>query len=90
MFGQTKSKLDVRMFAITQAAFLKDKIEDGKTVLDFAKDIADFVLGDADMPEYVSNDDAIGAFSKMLQESSKIYANEKPSEHHTEPISGEA
>ncbi len=90
MFGQTKSKVDVRMFAITQATFLKDKIEDGKSVLDFAKQIADFVFGDADMPEYVSDDDAIGAFSKILQANSKIYTNEKPAEHHTEPTSGEA
>lgn len=90
MFGQTKSKVDVRMFAITQATLLKDTIKDDKSVLDFAKQISDFVLGDADMPEYVSDDDAIGAFSKMLKESTKIYTNEKPSEPHTEPTSGEA
>lgn len=90
MFGQTKSKVDVRMFAITQATLLKDTIEDGKPVLDFAKDIADFVLGDADMPEYVSTDDAVAAFSKMAFGNSKIYTSEKPSEPHTEPISGEA
>lgn len=90
MFGQTKSKVDVRMFAITQATLLKDTIKEGKSVLEFAKEIADFVLGDAELPEYVSDDDAIGAFSKMLQESTKIYTNEKPAEPHTEPTSGEA
>ena len=90
MFGQTKSKVDVRMFAITQAIFLKDKIEDGKSVLDFAKHIADFVLSDAELPEYVSDDDTLAAISKMAFGNSKIYTDEKPAEHHTEPTSGEA
>ena len=90
MFGQTKSKVDVRMFAITQATLLRETIKDDKTVLEFAKEIADFVLGDAEVPEYVSDDDAIGAFSKILQANSKIYTNEKPAEHHTEPTSREA
>ena len=90
MFGQTKSKVDVRMFAITQATLLKDTIKDDKTILEFAMEIADFVLGDAEVPEYVSDDDAIGAFSKILQANSKIYTNEKPAEHHTEPAIGEA
>ncbi len=90
MFGQTKSKVDVRMFAITQATLLKDTIKDDKTVLEFAKEIADFVLGDADMPEYVSDDDTLAAISKMAFGNSKIYTDEKPAEHHTEPTSGEA
>ena len=90
MFGQTKSKVDVRMFAITQATLLKDTIKDDKTVLEFAKEIADFVLGDADMPEYVSDDDTLAAISKMAFGNSKIYTNEKPAEHHTEPTSREA
>ena len=90
MFGQTKSKVDVRMFSITQATLLKDTIKEGKSVLEFAKEIADFVLGDAELPEYVSDDDTLAAISKMAFGNSKIYTSEKPSEPHTEPTSREA
>lgn len=90
MFGQTKSKVDVRMFAITQATLLKDTIKEGKSVLEFAKEIADFVLGDAELPEYVSDDDTLATLTKIVSGNPTIYTNEKPSEPHTEPTSGEA
>lgn len=90
MFGQTKSKVDVRMFAITQATLLKDTIKDGKSVLEFAKEIADFVLGDAELPEYVNDEDTLTALTKIVSGNAKIYTNEKPAEPHTEPTSGEA
>ncbi len=90
MFGQTKSKVDVRMFAITQATLLKDKIEDGTSVLEYAKKIADFVLGNAELPEYVSDDDTLTALTKIACGSSKIYTSEKSEEHHTEPTNRDA
>ena len=85
-----KSKIEVRKFAVEQAHLSMIKGDSDKSIVEVAKEIADFVLGDAALPEYVSDDETLAAISKMAFGNSKIYTSEKPSEPHTEPTSGEA
>ena len=85
-----KSKIEVRKFAVEQAHLSMIKGDSDKSVVEVAKEIADFVLGDAELPEYVSDDDTLTALTKIVSGNAIIGTNEKPTEPHTEPTSGEA
>ena len=85
-----KSKIEVRKFAIEQAHLSMIKGDSDKSIVEVAKEIADFVLGDAVLPEYVNDEDTLTALTKIVSGNAKIYTNEKPAEPHTEPTSGEA
>ena len=85
-----KSKIEVRKFAVEQAHLSMIKGDSDKSVVEVAKEIADFVLGDAELPEYVSDDDTLTALTKIVSGNAIIGTNEKPTESHTEPTSGEA
>ena len=90
MFGTMKSKIEVRKFAIEQAHLSMIKGDSDKSIVEVAKEIADFVLGDAALPEYVNDEDTLTALTKIISANAIIGTNEKPSEPHTEPTSGEA
>ena len=62
----------------------------GITGVEVAKEIADFVLGDAVLPEYVNDEDTLTALTKIISANAIIGTNEKPTEPHTEPTSREA
>jgi len=68
MFQNLKSKLHVRQWAVEQVALLAPKTVSAMncdTFIAESKKLADYIIGDADMPEYVADIDP-AALSLLL------------------------
>lgn len=80
-----KSKIEIREFAVKQAVELLGSGTPTKDVIAKAKEIEEYILGNADLPEVHNEMDAIngimGNAVQMLQEISvaETPAEEKPS-----------
>lgn len=75
MYGELKSKFDVRRFAVESAIAYSAKSR--KELLVQAKEIEAYVLGDAELPEYVNSEDALTkTMTNYLAALSKPQSNE--------------
>ena len=84
MYGELKSKFDVRRFAVESAIAYSAKSR--KELLVQAKEIETYVLGDAELPEYVNSEDALTkTMTNYLVALSKPQSNESNTAISQEP-----
>lgn len=76
-----KSKIEIREFAIKQSVALLGCCAPQKDVVAKAKEIEEYILGDADLPEVHSEMDAInGIMGNAVQMLQGISVSETPTE----------
>lgn len=78
MYGELKSKFDVRRFAVESAIAYSAKSR--KELLAQAKEIEAYVLGDVELPEYVNSEDAL---AKTMNTYLAAIAKPQSDESHT-------
>lgn len=70
MFGELKSKFHVRRFAIEQANISLSKLNgEDKPLIELAKEIETYILGSAELPEYVNDKDAFECLLETFKKS---------------------
>lgn len=69
MYGNLKSKLEVRMEAARLAVMVKCITE--SDIIEVSKRIADFIIGDAELPEAPSLDDPTDKLTKLFADMQK-------------------
>ena len=81
MYGELKSKFDVRKFAVESAIAYSCKSDKKLKLLEQAKEIEAYVLGEAELPEYVNSEDAL---TKTMNTYLAAIARPQINESHTE------
>lgn len=80
MYGELKSKFDVRKFAVESAIAYSCRADKKLELLEQAKEIEAYVLGEAELPEYVNSEDAL---TKTMNTYLAAIAKPQTDESHT-------
>ena len=80
MYGELKSKFDVRKFAVESAIAYSCRSDKKLELLEQAKEIEAYVLGEVELPEYVNSEDAL---AKTMNTYLAAIAKPQSDESHT-------